>query len=266
MVAEKKVLPRKRLTGRRILVTRPDGQAEELCRLIEAEGGQVLHFPTVVIGEPEEKAVVEEIIQRLDDFHWAVFVSANAVQRGLQWVLSRRSLPPGIKTAVVGQATAQALTAFGLRPHLCPTSGYNSEALLAMEEWRSMAGKRVVVFRGDGGRELLAKALVTRGAQVEYAEVYRRCLPPMPIATQLRQALSERSVDRVVTTSQAILENLCQLVGEPLLKELRAIPLIVIGPRQAQQARALGFNQVVLAREPSGIALVQAMLDYEDNL
>lgn len=263
---EKKTSLQQRLAGQRILVTRPAEQAKGLSQLIEAEGGQVLRFPTVEIGAPKEPSAVEEIIQRLDDFHWAVFVSVNAVKRGLQRVLSQREIPADLKVAVVGQATAQALAAFGMSPHLCPTSGYNSEALLAMDELQQMKGKRVVIFRGSGGRELLAKTLAERGAQIEYAEVYRRCLPPPSVAAKLRQTLAHHPVNVIITTSKAVLENLCHLVGEPLLEKLRMIPLVVISSRQAQQARELGFTQIWVAREPSDTALVQAVIEHEDKL
>jgi uroporphyrinogen-III synthase len=257
---------RKRLAGQRILVTRPEGQAGKLSQLVEAEGGQVLRFPTVEIGDPEEFSAVEEIIRSLEDFHWAVFVSVNAVQRGLQRILSQGEMPADLKIAVVGRATAQALAAFGLYPHLCPTSGYDSEALLAMDELQHMEGKQVVIFRGSGGRELLAKTLAKRGAQIRYAEVYRRCLPSPLVATDLCQALLDRPVDVIVTTSKAVLENLCHLVKAPLLEELRITPLVVIGARQAQRAKELGFTQVWVAREPTDTALVEAMVEHEDKL
>lgn len=265
MVVNKESLPGKRLAGRRILVTRPEAQAEELSCLIEAEGGEVLRFPTVVIADPEEISAVKKIVRRLDEFHWAVFVSANAVQRGLHWILSQRGVPADLKIAVVGKATAQALATFGLRPHLCPASGYNSEALLAMDELKNMGEKRVVIFRGKGGRELLSETLTARGAQVEYAEVYRRCLPPATVAANLRQTLVDCPADMVVTTSRAVLENLCQLAGKTLLEALHSTPLIVIDPRQAQQAKELGFTQVRVAREPGNAALLQAIIEHEDN-
>lgn len=256
----------KRLAGRRILVTRPESQAEGLARLIEAEGGQALCFPTVAIAEPEATSAIEETVCRLDEFHYAVFVSANAVQRGLRWIFSRRGMPPDLGLAVVGPATARALAAFGLRPHLCPESGYNSEALLAMDELQSMQGKRVVIFRGEGGRELLSDTLTARGAQVAYAEVYRRCLPPESVAAGLRQTLAHSPADVVVTTSKAILDNLCRLVEGAPLETLRARLLVVMSSRQVEQAKALGFTHIKVAREPSNAALVQAIIEEEGAL
>jgi uroporphyrinogen-III synthase len=247
-------------------VTRPEGQAGKLSQLIEIEGGQVLRFPTVEIADPEDLSVVEEIIRGLEIFHWAVFVSVNAVQRGLQRILSQRDVPTNLKIAVVGQGTAQAMAAFGLYPHLCPSSGYDSEALLAMDDLQHMEGKQVVIFRGSEGRELLAETLAKRGAQVRYAEVYRRCLPPPSAAADLRQALFDCPVDVVVTTSKAILENLCYLIGVPLLEKLHITPLVVIGARQAQRAKELGFTQIWVAREPTDTALVEAMIEHEDRL
>lgn len=262
-----KIPLQKRLAGRRILITRPKEQAGRLSQLIEVEGGEVLRFPTVEIGAPEEFSAVDEIIRHLEDFHWAVFVSVNAVQRGVQRILSQRNVPVGLKIAVVGQATAQALAVFGLYPHLCPRSGYNSESLLVMDELQSMEGKQVVIFRGNGGRELLAKTLAQRGAHISYAEVYRRCLPSSPsVSIDLRQSLMDRPVDTIVTTSKAVLENFCHLVGEPLLEELSiATPLVVIGARQAQRAKELGFTQIWVAREPTDSALVEAMIENEDR-
>ncbi|BAW81186.1 uroporphyrinogen III synthase HEM4 [Candidatus Nitrosoglobus terrae] len=265
-MTKKEILLGRRLCGLRVLVTRPEKQAKKLCQLIEAEGGQALRFPTIEISDPEDFSTVDEIIRRLDGFHWAIFVSINAVEQGLQRIFSQRDLPKNLNIAVIGQGTAQALAAFRLYPHLCPTSGYDSEALLAMEKWQHMEGEQVVIFRGNGGRELLAETLIQRGAQVRYAEVYRRCLPSPAAVADFHQNLLDSPVDIAVTTSKTILENLCCLLDDSLLEKLYVTPLVVIGTRQVQRAKELGFTQVWMAQEPTDTALVEAMIKHEDRL
>ncbi|CAB1277610.1 uroporphyrinogen-III synthase [Candidatus Nitrosacidococcus tergens] len=249
-----------RLAGQRILVTRPMGQAENLCRLIEKEGGCSLHFPMIRIIKSESYPEVNEIIQSLDTFHWAIFVSVNAVKYGIPLILEQRNFPKNLKIAVVGRGTAKTLAAFNLFISLCPSTGYNSEALLAMDEFQDMVGKKIIIFRGNGGRNLLAKTLADRGAQVSFGEVYRRCLPLPTVLKTLHQTLISNPADIIVTTSQEILENLCTVVATSLLEKLYTTPLVVIGIRQAQRAKELGFTKIYPVDKPEDNALITAMI------
>ncbi len=224
-----------------MLVTRPAHQAQRLCELIEVRGGQAVLHPVLEITEPEDPAVLAHIIERLDDFDIAIFISVNAVHQALNVILAQRPLPLHLRLATVGLRTAGELGQFGLCADICPHERFNSEALLELAEMRAVAGKNIVIFRGEGGREFLADTLKQRGANVEYAQVYRRVKPQADCAVLLN-ALEQDKIDIITVTSNEGLCNLFEMVGVAGQARLRRIPLAVISERTATLARELGFH------------------------
>jgi len=248
------------LRGVGVMVTRPRHQAEPLARRLEAAGARVVRFPALEIAQPADLRPALGTIERLAGAHLAVFVSANAVTRAMLLVAARGGWPRGVRAAAIGAATAAALERWGLDDVLRPAQAYDSEALLALPALQAsaLAGRRVVVFRGEGGRELLERTLAERGAQVESAVVYRRERPRVG-ARALGEA--RRGVDVVVVTSGEGLRNLFELT-EPLGREwLRARRLVVVGERTAALARALGVRRApVVAARADEAELVAAVV------
>lgn len=242
------------LTGRRILVTRPAGQNEPLAALIDAAGGTAIAFPAIAIADPADPAPLAAIAGRLDGYGLAAFVSPNAVERALRAIRAEREWPAAVPAAAVGPASAQALRRAGVTRVLSPTERFDSEALLALPELQAVAGRRVVIFRGDGGRELLGETLRARGAAVEYVECYRRALPdadPAPLLAQLERG----EIDAVTVSSSEGLRNLFALLGAGGRERLRRAPLFAPHARIAAAARSLGCERVVeTAPADEGIA------------
>lgn len=250
------------LAGLRVLVTRPAHQAEELCRLIEGAGGEAIRFPAIDI-RPWAGAGAADRLARLGDGDLAVFVSANAVECARPYL--PRPLPPGVQFAAVGRATARALQRAGLPVHLAPERGFDSEALLALPQLQEVRGRRVVIVRGQGGRELLADTLRRRGASVDYAEVYRRALPQGADVAGLRARWADSGIDVVVATSADGLRNLETLLGAAGRPLLQRTPLVVIGERMLKMARDMGVCAPVLVSDPSDAALVDALIRWRRN-
>ncbi len=227
------------------MVTRPERQAGSLARLIDRAGGRALCFPAIAI-EPLRSPALDDVLRALASFQLAVFISRNAVEQGLARARElgvRACLPPA---AAIGGGTRKALEAEGVLGAVAPDGPADSEALLALPQFEAMSGKRVLIFRGAGGREWLASALRSRGAIVEYAECYRRAVP----ATDVRPLLAEWSrgaVDAVTVSSGESLANLARLLGQAGCGLLRATPVFVPHPRVAVEARELGIAAVVEA-------------------
>ena len=249
------------LEGRLIAVTRPSHQAEGLCRAIEAAGGQALRFPVIKIEPPADPQSVQARLQRLADYDVGIFVSRNAVHFTYQ-ALGDAPLPQSLQRLAVGKATARALAEHGQPAHQLPPEPFNSEALLSLPVLQKMSSRRVIIFRGNDGRELLAETLRGRGAQVDYAEVYRRSAA-MSDPKQLYQALDTGNLDMIVVTSNEGLQNLLQQVDTEHRPALLQRPLVVISRRGAELAERLGFRGgLSIAETASDAALLEAIKGY----
>jgi uroporphyrinogen-III synthase len=237
------------LAGRSIVVTRPAEQAQHLADLIRAAGGSTVLFPALEIRAPADLRPLQALMARLDEFELAIFVSANAVSKAMSMIAARRALPPGLKLAVVGAGSLRELQRFGVTDAVCPAARFDSEALLELPALTNVRGKRVVIFRGQSGRELLGQTLIERGAQVEYVECYRRAKPALDEAAWL--ALWKRHApDAITVTSSEGLRNLHEIAGEKGKKMLLKLPLFVPHPRIARVAQELEFDDVIVT--PAG--------------
>lgn len=243
------------LGGRGVLVTRPARQGEGLCRLIEAAGGRAIPFPTIEILPAANPDPARALLAKGWDL--LIFVSVNAVEQALPLCPGGR-LPGSGRLAAVGAATAAALAAAGRAPDLVPDGRFDSESLLVDPTLADMAGRRVLIVRGESGRPLLGDTLAARGARVAYAEVYRRVVPPQADADALL-ARWTRDVQLVTATSGEVLDNLLSLVGTAGRGRLLATALVVVSERTASAARAAGFTRVEVAERAADEALLAAL-------
>jgi uroporphyrinogen-III synthase len=249
------------LAGRAILVTRPARQAEQLATLIRAAGGEVILYPVIEIRDIDDPDRLYDLIDRLDEFDLAVFISPNAAHKALSLIGARRALPATLAVAAVGPGTAKALAELGVTNVLAPAGRGDSEALLALPQLAQPRGKRVVVFRGEGGRELLADELTARGAAIEYATCYRRARPAAD-AARLLDAWTNGALHAVTVTSSEGLRNLCEMAGTAGRALLAKTPVFVSHPRIAETARTLGLTQVIVAADPGDEGLVAALIEH----
>ncbi|MDH5184764.1 MAG: uroporphyrinogen-III synthase [Gammaproteobacteria bacterium] len=248
------------LAGLHVVVTRPRGQEQTLCELIEAAGGVSLHYPVLEIEDSPQQAQLATQFQQLAGFDLIIFISPNAVARGMNIINAQGGLPEGLQTATVGRGSGRELKRIlGRESDIVPTKQFNSEGLLALPAMQPMAGKRVMIVRGEGGRELLAQTLRERGAEVEYAEVYRRSRPEVDNST-LMHAWARNEIDIIVLTSGEGLRNLYDMVGQLGRQWLRKTPILVINERLVQLARELGIDQTpIIAAEASDNGIVAAL-------
>ena len=242
-------------------MTRPAHQASQLCDLIRAAGGIPVMLPVLAIADPEDPDPARAQVERLEEFAIAIFVSANAAEKGMALIREHGELPSHLKIAAVGQRTAEALLHYGGRIDTQAPAPYNSEALLAMPELLDVKGKNIVIFRGSGGRELLAETLRQRGAMVAYAEVYRRVKPEGRLADIIPQT---GDIEIVVVTSQDGLRNLMEMADmEKRRTWLLSKQLVAISARVAELARELGFkNPPRVAETATDQSLVNAMIAW----
>lgn len=245
-----------------VLVTRPASQAESLAALIEGAGGEAVRFPVLEIMDPVDSAPLLRIVDRLDEFDMAIFISPNAVNRAMNVIRSRRTLPAHLKLACVGRGSARELRHFGYEEIIAPSGRFDSEALLEMHALAGVAGQRIVIFRGDGGREVLGETLQRRGARIEYAECYRRGKPQADTSPLMRR-WARGGIDIVTVTSVQSLRNLYDLVGKLGQHWLVKTPIVVISERMAATCRELGFKtEPMVAPQASDEAIVETIKEW----
>ena len=247
------------LAGRSIVVTRPAGQADSLCAALARLGAEPLCFPLLTISPVVDLAPLQTVARRLAEFSLAFFVSPNAVCYALDAMLAVAPWPDGVQVATVGKGSEAALAARGFRDVIAPSSGFDSESVLALPAFRAdaVAGRRVLILRGDGGRDLLGDTLAARGAIVEYLTCYRRGGPagdPAPLVARARAG----SVDALTLTSS---EGVAYLLALPGIAALAATPVFAPHPRIAAAAREGGFSRVI-ATEPGDEGLLDGLVNH----
>ena len=248
------------LNGKGILVTRPAHQAVELAERIVAANGKPVMFPVLEILDTADLAPLYDLIDRLDEVDMAIFISPNAVNKAMNLIKSRRELPVHLQIAAIGRGSSRELKHFGIENIIAPTARFDSENLLEMPELQDVAGKRIVIFRGDGGREILGDTLTARGAKIEYAECYRRSRPDVNAGNLLRQ-WSRNEINAVTITSSEGLRNLYDMLGKLGRQWLKSTPVFVPHERILGVAQELGLEHGILT-EPGDEGLITGMTEW----
>lgn len=216
-----------------VLVTRPQGQQQTLLDGLRQIDVEVSYSPSLSIAATALTATDRGCLANIDQYHAVVFISRNAAEFALahldamwpQW-------PVGVHWLAVGEATAATLSDAGLQPEH-PPEGFNSEALLAMPVLQTLTDKKILLLRGDGGREVLAPTLRQRAEQLDEVVLYRRaCSPDFKWPS--------RAVDAVMVTSQQGWECIIESVPKTCL-------VIAGSERIAEQVRAAGFDATAAA-------------------
>lgn len=233
------------LAGRRVLVTRPRGLARGLADLIARAGGEAVLYPAIEILELEDAGPVRGLLQRAGEFDLAVFISPSAVTKAF----ALHAGPWPARIAAVGEGTRRGLEERGVRDVIVPEERADSEALLALPQLPQVEGSRILIVRGVGGRELLARELASRGARVEIAECYRRAPPSAPPPAG--------ALDAACVSSGEALGNLVTALGR---ERLRALPVFVPHARVMDQARALGLEPVLAG--PADAQMLERLVAY----
>ena len=240
-------------------MTRPAGQATHLAEALVEQGAHPVLFPVLAIEALDDITPLLDAAIRLDQYDWAMFVSPNAVDKALAVILAQRAWPASVRVATVGHSSEAALERHGISGVVAPQERFDSEALLALPEFAAVAGQRVLIFRGDAGRDLFGDTLKERGATVDYVTCYRRTRPAHDPAPLLK-LWSEGRLDAMTVTSSEGLRNLYDMVGKVGQGWLKRTPTFVPHARIAEQARALGLHNVILTG-PADAGLLAGLTD-----
>ncbi|WP_028454083.1 uroporphyrinogen-III synthase [Chitinilyticum litopenaei] len=231
------------LATRRIWVTRPAGQAAVLSALLQEAGAEVFALPLLEIHPPENAQPLQAALAQLASYDLAIAVSPSAISAVLA------ALPAGwpatLPLAVVGPGSLRSAQAAGIHNLVYPETSFDSEGLLAIPRMNAVAGQRILLLRGNGGRDLLPDTLRARGASVEVVQAYRR-EPPQLTPGQLLLEL-QRGCDAMLVTSSEAAQHLFRLGGAAARQSLQSQLYCVPHARIAEALQAEGAGQILLS-------------------
>ncbi|MEO9324373.1 uroporphyrinogen-III synthase [Nocardioides sp. C4-1] len=255
----------KPLFGWRVLVPRTKDQAASLSLGLRGHGAVPEEVPTISVEPPRNPLQMDKAVRGLVEgrYEWIAFTSVNAVkavrEKFEEYGLDARAFS-GLKIAAVGDKTAAAIAAWGLRADLVPSGEQSAAGLLA--DWPEYDDvldpiNRVFLPRADIATETLVAGLVELGWECDDVTAYRtvRATPP-PAPT--RDAIKSGKFDAVVFTSSSTVRNLVGIAGKPHPSTVIA----VIGPATAKTAEEHGLRVDVLAPKPDVDELVGALADF----
>ncbi len=249
------------MRGWRLLLTRPADECAALAAQLTERAVFSSSLPLLAITPLPETPQQRDCWQNLARYSAVIVVSKPAARLALQCIEQHTVQVPVTQAwFTVGAATAEILQGHGLSVHY-PPAGDDSEALLALPALQhaltQAPSPRVLILRGDSGRELLAERLGAMGVQVDYLALYQRSCPAYPPGTLAQRIRAERLNGLVVSSGQGF-TYLHELAGDAW-EDVRRLPLFVPSPRVAELARAAGAERVVDCRGASASALLAAL-------
>jgi uroporphyrinogen III methyltransferase / synthase len=259
------------LFGKRVLVTRPRDQAQDLVERLESMGADAVVAPMIRIAPPEDYSSLDDACARVTEFDWIIFASTNAVDAFIERLLAGprdlRALSAS-KLCVVGQATAERLAKHGIKPDLVPAE-YRAEAVVpAMAELGPIEGLKVLLPRGDIGREVIGDDLRRHGAEVTEVIAYRTIVAEAERDGEpdIYRMLLDRRIDVVTFTSPSAVRSFVQVLGaEPAADLLRPLTVASIGPVTAEAAAQCNIQTTIIPVSYTVPAMVDAIVKYFED-
>lgn len=245
-----------------IVVTRPEAQAAKLIKKLQNNGANVVHFPVIAISPVKNQRQLLAQAKTLGNYDIAIFISRNAAIFGAALIKQVGDWPRQTKIAAIGDGTAQQLNEQGLQADVVPGGTANSESLLSSSMMSPVDGKRILIFRGIGGREKLANSLRKRGAIVDYLECYER-KRPINNPDILTRLWDRHMMHGIILTSNEGLKNLYQMVNIDDIDRLNNTPLYVISSTMVELCGKLGYKLTpILMPSASDDDVLQSVMEH----
>ena len=251
------------LFGKRVLVTRTRRQASALSDLLIEEGAEPVELPVLEVGPPPSWGPLDAAIARLGTYSWVVFTSVHGVEffymRLRAQGMDARAFS-GVKVAAIGEATAGALEAHGIRPDLVPED-FSSGGLLATFKGRGRADDRFLLPRALDVPDDLETGLKKLGAEVDQVAVYRSFLPE-EINEDIRDRILRGEIDIFTFTSSSTVRHLLEVLGEKGTEAINRATVACIGPMTARTAQEFDLRVDVEAKDHTIPGLVDALSEH----
>lgn len=258
------------LFGKRIIVTRTREQASELVSGLEEMGGSCYECSTINIEPVDSYQIIDEALERIDEYHWILFTSLNGVKYFFKRLQSKgldaRDLK-GPDIGVVGKSTASLLLEYGINAdHMPPV--FTGEGLAESLLDQGVEGRNILIPRAVEGREIIPETLRGAGAQVTVAPVYRN-VPAQGRREELRAELESGEVNMVTFTSSSTVRNFLTMVDardqQELERLMQGVDIAAIGPITAKTVTDSGLKVDVQPREYTIPSMIQAIVEFYQN-
>jgi uroporphyrinogen III methyltransferase / synthase len=256
------------LFGKRVLITRPDGQSEALACALRDLGAEPVELPTIRIVAARDQALLRAHVQRLREYDWVIFTSTNGVKfffEALAEAGGDARWFARAKLAAIGPATRAALAEHGLSADLVPDE-FRGEAVAEAIERASgtLAGLKLLLPRAEVARDALPALLRAAGAQIDVVPAYRTLEAEPERYQQIHERLSQRSIDVVTFTSPSTVTRLAEALAPDAEALLAATTIAAIGPITAAAIQRLGLTPTVVAASYTADGLVQALVAHAE--
>ena len=250
------------LSNRKIVVTRPPHQAEELETLLEEHGAEPLLYPCIDIALPEEMALLEEALQDLvgGSYDWLLLTSANTARIIADQLSTLKLSLRDVHIAVIGPKTAEAVEELlGMEVDLA-AQNYTAEGLA--RALQPVAGLRFLLPQSEIARPVLANALRDLGADVTTIVAYRTVLGQG--GDDIPGMLARGELDAITFSSSSTVRNfVARLENEGgSTSQLEGVCLAAIGPITAATMDSLNLEVTVTPQEYTMESLVDALGKY----
>jgi uroporphyrinogen-III synthase len=254
--------PAKPLTRAHVLITRPVMPASRTAQRLAALGATPYVFPTIIIEPPSDPRPLKDALANLSRYHAAIFVSPSAAEMTIAPLGAQPiKLPTSLHVFAPGTGTAEELQLRGVEDVEIPTTTFDSEGLLALPALQAniVKGKRIAIFRGNDGRELLREELAKRGALVDAITAYHRRAPTTP-PTGLIELIRAKKLTAISAMSSDAVENLIAIMPKAEQAVIFALPLYASHQRIAEAATKIGFRNVITT-QAGDAGLITALLE-----
>jgi len=234
-----------------VLVTRPAHQSQQLCELLVDAGFKPITFPTIDIVPLPLEHNKKHALENLSTFDYVLFISANAVHQAAAYEITWQN--DNTRYIAIGPKTAEVMSGIGITPDFISSKPFSSEQLMSQLPSK-LADKRILIIKGEGGRDFLANELKNKGMLVETLDVYQRCMP-----VNSAPDLKHTGVDFITITSKLALKNLALMLRDDFSTMSKHCVFVLFSERIEQYAKQIGCTHTIVSNNADNDSLVRAI-------
>ena len=253
----------KPLNNRKIVITRNREQAVGLITALETLGAECILFPTIRISPVADWTKCDKALQKINDYQWIVFSSANGVRYFLERAREIKKENFNNKIAVVGNKTKRELEDLGFKVSLIPDS-YSATGLIESFKDENINGARILIPTSEIARDELLVGLQNLGAVVDQIAVYRNdcCLDQS--SDLILNAFEQNTIDAVLFFSSSAVECFVKILGPEVCRKFNNSKAVIaaIGETTAASAQSAGFKVKIIPEKSLQESMLQAVVDY----